>query len=181
MKNIDSCFSSVTHVEKARSNPYLLYVEPVSKNNPGGLKHRKVHAKQLIHYAKSENPRCVVSWRCKSSTTVHIDLCKVKQDAFYVSHTPIQGRHHCWNRLLPWTENCEKHHTSETLANKVNAIWNRLSSDLHSGEQFKHKGNKVVLRANGLSQSDVLTLERLFSHCELIVEIQLTVGMTHTM
>ena len=45
----------------------------------------KVNAEQLIHHANSENPRCAVSWRCKSSTTVHIDLCKVKEDAFYLS------------------------------------------------------------------------------------------------
>ena len=44
-------FSSVELVEREGSIPYLLYTESVSKNNPGGLKHRKVEPKQVKHYA----------------------------------------------------------------------------------------------------------------------------------
>merc|ERR1719486_67196 len=55
-------------------------------------------------------------------------------------------------------DNGGRRHTSASLAAKVKAIWKRMSSDLHIGEKFKHKGTKVVLRTNGLSHSDVLTL-----------------------
>jgi hypothetical protein len=41
------CFSSVELVEKKGSIPYMIYTETVSKNNPGGLKHRKVEPKQV--------------------------------------------------------------------------------------------------------------------------------------
>ena len=40
-------FSSVELVEKEGSITYLIYTETVSKNNPGGLKHRKVEPKQV--------------------------------------------------------------------------------------------------------------------------------------
>ena len=49
-------FSSVQLVEKPGCVPYLLYTESVSKNNPGGLKHRKVESKQVTHYANRERP-----------------------------------------------------------------------------------------------------------------------------
>ena len=79
-------FSSVTLVEKARSTPYLLYVESVSKNNSGGLKHRKVDAKQVIHHANIENPR-------RYFVEMYKQYCshrpaKVKEDAFYLSPIP---------------------------------------------------------------------------------------------
>ena len=54
-------FSSVQLVKKPGFVPYLLHTESVSKNNPGGLKHRKVESKQVTHYANRERPeRCFV-------------------------------------------------------------------------------------------------------------------------
>ena len=48
-------FSSVELVE---SIPYLIYTETISKNNPGGLKHRKIEPK---HFANTQRPeRCFV-------------------------------------------------------------------------------------------------------------------------
>ena len=54
-------FSSIELIEKPRAIPYLLYTELVSKNNPGGLEHRKVTSKQVTHHANTECPtRCFV-------------------------------------------------------------------------------------------------------------------------
>ena len=54
-------FSSVTLIEKAGSTLYLEYIESVLKNIPGGLKHRKLDAKQVIYHANSQDPsRCFV-------------------------------------------------------------------------------------------------------------------------
>ena len=41
-------------VEAPGQTPYLKYYEDVSKNNPGGLKHRKVQSKSVVHYANSD-------------------------------------------------------------------------------------------------------------------------------
>lgn len=37
---------------------HLVYTEYVSKNNAGGLKHRKVQPKSVVHYASSDPTRC---------------------------------------------------------------------------------------------------------------------------
>ena len=49
-------FSSVELVEKPGCTPCLVYTESVSKNNPGGLKHRKVSVKKVSHSANTERP-----------------------------------------------------------------------------------------------------------------------------
>merc|ERR1711981_1278901 len=69
-------------------------------------------------------------------------------------------------------DNGGRRHTSTSLAAKVKAIWKRMSGDLHIGEKFKHKGTKVVLRTNGLSHSDVLTLSSVFNSIGIDAEIQ---------
>lgn len=79
-------FGSVELIEKEGSTPYLLYTESVSKNNPGGLKHRKVSVKQVTHHANTECPqRCFVQ--------MYKEYCfhrpdGVKDDAFYLSPIP---------------------------------------------------------------------------------------------
>merc|ERR1712216_99452 len=73
-------------------------------------------------------------------------------------------------------DNGGRRHTSASLAAKVKAIWKRMSSDLHIGEKFKHKGTKVVLRTNGLSHSDVLTLSSVFNSIGIDAEIQSRAG-----
>jgi len=57
--------SSVQLVEKPGCVPYLLYTESVSKNNPGGLKHRKVESKQVTHNANRD--LSIVLWKCTGS------------------------------------------------------------------------------------------------------------------
>ena len=57
------------------------------KNNPGGLRHGKLDAKQVIHHANIEDPR-----RC--FVQIYRQYCshwpaKVKEDAFYLS--PIRN------------------------------------------------------------------------------------------
>ena len=76
-------FSSVKLVEKEGTTPYLIYTETVSKNNAGGLKHRKVEPKQVKHFANTQcSDHCFVEMykkycfhRPKSATN----------DAFYLA------------------------------------------------------------------------------------------------
>ena len=76
-------FSSVELVEKEGSIPYLIYTETVSKNNPGGLKHRKVEPKQVKHFANSECPEhCFVEMYKKYC--LHRPE-NVTSDAFYLA------------------------------------------------------------------------------------------------
>ncbi len=80
-------FSSVQLIEKPKAFPYLLYTESVSKNNPGGLKHRKVTTKQVTHHANTDRPdRCFVELykQYRSHRPEN-----VKDDAFYL--TPIRN------------------------------------------------------------------------------------------
>ena len=76
-------FSSVQLVEKPGCVPYLLYTESVSKNNPGGLKHRKVESKQVTHYANRERPE-----HCFVETYRQYCLHRpsdVEDDSFYLA------------------------------------------------------------------------------------------------
>jgi len=68
-------------------------------------------------------------------------------------------------------DNRGRPHNPSSLTEKLMAIWRRLCSDLHPGGQFQSEGTKVVLRANGLSDSDVLLLEILFSSRGIDAEI----------
>ena len=47
-------------VEVPGKTPFLRYYEDVSKNNPGGLNHRKVQPKSVVHYANSNPSQCFV-------------------------------------------------------------------------------------------------------------------------
>ena len=65
---------------------YLIYTENVSKTNSGGLSHRKVEPKQVIHHANGDNPsRCLVA-----IFKTYISHCPVerKSDALYL--TPLK-------------------------------------------------------------------------------------------
>ena len=37
--------------------PYIIYTENMSKNNSGGLSHRKVEPKQIVHHCNKDNPK----------------------------------------------------------------------------------------------------------------------------
>ena len=77
------CVGDIELVEKSGSAPYLRYTESVSKNNPGGLKHRKCETKQVCQYANTERPdRCFVN--------LYKDYCShrpkdVTTNAFYLA------------------------------------------------------------------------------------------------
>ena len=54
-------YGSVELVEKEGTIPYLVYMETVYNNNPGGLKHRKVEPKQVKPFANTQClERCFV-------------------------------------------------------------------------------------------------------------------------
>ena len=53
--------SQIHLIEKPGERPYLMYVEDVSKNHPGGLKGRKIKPKIVYHHANTERPeRCFI-------------------------------------------------------------------------------------------------------------------------
>lgn len=92
-------FSSVKLVEKPGSTSYLIYTESTSKNNPGGLKHRKVTTKQVTHHANTERPdRCFVEMYKQYCLHRPTD---VKDDAFYLAPlSSVKGLVWYKNRLL---------------------------------------------------------------------------------
>lgn len=82
---------------------YLVYTENVSKNNPGGLKHRKLNPKVVTHHANTECPeRCFVRlFKCYIS---HRPKENVKDNAFYL--TPIKNpKSNVWYTCIPCGHN----------------------------------------------------------------------------
>ena len=73
-------------VQPTDGEPYLVYVEKFSKNNAGGLSHRKVQPKQVEHHANTTNPsRCLVKLYEKYISHRPTD---VPSNAFYL--TPLK-------------------------------------------------------------------------------------------
>ena len=91
-------FSSVELVEKEGTIPYLVYTETVSKNHPGGLKHRKVEPKQVKHFANTQCPeRCFVEMYKKYR--LHRPKGEAN-DAFYLTPMP-KPRSVVWYKNQP--------------------------------------------------------------------------------
>ena len=95
-------------VEPRGGVPYIEYTENVSKNHPGGLKHRKIEPKKVKHLPNYQRPeRCFV--RLFKAYCAH-RLPKVEHDSFYL--TPLRNpRSIVWYQVTP-----VGHHT---LANTV--------------------------------------------------------------
>ena len=84
-------------VEAPGQTPYLKYYEDVSKNNPGGLKHRKVQSKSVVHYANSDQSRCFVRLY-----KLYCSKCPINrpENAFYL--TPLRKfTEECWYSREP--------------------------------------------------------------------------------
>ena len=81
---------------------YLIYTENVSKTNSGGLSHRNVEPKQVIHRANGDNPsRCLVA-----IFKTYISHCPAerKSDALYL--TPLKKpKSDCWYSHIPLGHN----------------------------------------------------------------------------
>ena len=92
-------FQQIELVEPKDGKAYLKYVENFSKNNAGGLAHRKLQPKQVEHHANLSNPqRCFVRLyseyvrRCpedrKNDSFYLTPLKKPKMDIWY-ARTPV--------------------------------------------------------------------------------------------
>merc|ERR1712146_756136 len=67
--------------------------------------------------------------------------------------------------------------TAAALGRKLHQIWRRLSSDLHpqispQDWRLNHPDDRIILKTNPESQSDVLLLYHVFSHFGYPVEVQ---------
>ena len=78
--------------------PYLIYTENMSKNNSGGLSHRKVEPKQIVHHCNKDNPkRCLVNLyhiylhHCPSTakTAFYLTPLKKPKDICWYSEVPV--------------------------------------------------------------------------------------------
>ena len=85
-------------VQPTDGEPYLVYVENFSKNNAGGLSHRKVQPKQVEHHANTANPsRCLVKLYQKYISHRPTD---VPSKAFYL--TPLKKpQGNVWYTKIP--------------------------------------------------------------------------------
>ena len=78
---------------------YLIYTENFSKNNPGGLAHRKIIPKTVTHHLNAENPkRCFVTLyqkylsHCPSSsdiTALYLTPLKKTKDSVWYGKIPM--------------------------------------------------------------------------------------------
>lgn len=86
-------------VEPPGASAFLVYTENVSKNNAGGLKHRKLSTKEVNHHENQECPqRCFVRlFKCYVS---HRPANPIKDNAFYL--TPIKNpKTNVWYTSVP--------------------------------------------------------------------------------
>ena len=119
----------------------IKYAEKVSKNNPGGLKHRKIEQKTVTHYENLLNPlRCFVTL-----FKLYVSHCppadERKNKAFYL--TPLKKlKGQVWYSNVPVGHN--------TLANTVNRICKK--SDVQG---YKTNHSLRVTAATRLYQAGV--------------------------
>ena len=86
-------------VEQPKLSAFLVYTENVSRDNPGGLKHCKLSAKEVNHYENRECPQqCFVRlFKCYVS---HRSADPIKDNAFYL--TPIKyPKTNVWYKSVP--------------------------------------------------------------------------------
>lgn len=84
-------------------SPYLVYTEDVSKNNQGGMKHRRITPKQVSHYANMRsNPQWCFVWLYKR----YCSLCSSDhpKDAFHLA-APQRPQLNCWYDKKPGGHN----------------------------------------------------------------------------
>ena len=72
--------SQIHLIEKPGERSYLMYVEDVSKNHPGGLKGRKIKPKVVYHHANTDKP----------------ERCFVRLYKLYNSHCPADRPDHAY-------------------------------------------------------------------------------------
>ena len=91
--------SQIKLFEPVGGRAYLQYTENVSKNNAGGLKERKIKAKQVTHHANLQRPdRCFVE--LFKLYVSHRPDNEIKGDAFYL--TPLRNpRASVWYSCMP--------------------------------------------------------------------------------
>ena len=86
-------------LEQPGERAHLKYTEDISKNRPGGLKHRKLKPKVVVHYANEQNPdRCFIRL-----FKLYKSLCpkeNLKENALYMQ--PLKNpTDQCWYSTKP--------------------------------------------------------------------------------
>lgn len=90
--------SQLEIIQQTNQQPCLVYIENFSKNNAGGLAHRKVQPKKVVHHCNLGNPnRCLVRLY-----QIYLQHCPKprKTDAFYL--TPLKKpKNDVWFTTVP--------------------------------------------------------------------------------
>ena len=141
------CFSSVQMVQKPGVLPYLLYTERVSKNHQGGLKHRKVKPKQVVHHANVTQPeRCFIELFKKYRS--HRPEC-VRGDAFYLCPL-VNAKGNIWYKNAPIGVN--------TLASTIKRLCTKAGIDGYKTNHSLRVSTATRLYVHGIDEQ--LIMER---------------------
>ena len=122
----------------------LVYTENSSKNNPGGLLHRKIQPKQVTCYENSENPsRCLVKLFQK-----YVSHCPSEPTCFYL--TPVRKiKNNIWYSKTPVGHN--------TLAGTVSRICKKAGVSGYKTNHSLRVTSATRLFQNGIDEQLIMS------------------------
>lgn len=121
--------SQIQLVEKPGETPYLMYIEDLSKNHPGGLKGRKIKRKVVYHHANTQKPeRCFVQLYKLYNTRCPINR---PDHAYYLKPLQMPQTDHCWYTNQP-VGHCTLSNTIKRLCNEAGIPGYRTNHSLRA-------------------------------------------------